>query len=134
MVPSSKKILVVDDDEIILNTLSLVLKSKGHKPAVAKDGPETLASIRKEKPDLILLDLIFPLDPENVCGPLQDGFFIIEWLHQTPGAENIPIVIISSMEPAEYKARAEAAGVAAYLQKPLKRSEILETIDNVLAN
>ena len=129
----SKTILVVDDDQVILNTLTLILKSRGHKPMIARDGPETLACIRREKPDLILLDLMFPPDPANICGPLRDGFFIIEWLRHTPGAEQIPIVIISSTDPAKYKDRAMAAGVVACLQKPLKRGEILEAIDQVLA-
>ncbi|HEU5396811.1 MAG TPA: response regulator, partial [Verrucomicrobiae bacterium] len=56
----SKTILVVDDDQVILNTLVLILKSRGYKPMIARDGPETLACIRREKPDLILLDLMFP--------------------------------------------------------------------------
>lgn len=128
---SSKKILVVDDDQVILSAVSGVLKSGGHQTATARDGSETFMSIRHEKPDLIFLDLAFPPDPANV-NALQDGFFIMEWLKHTPGAEKIPVVIISSTEPAKYKARAEAAGVAAYLQKPLQRSDILQTVENVL--
>lgn len=129
-----KNILVVDDDQVILDAVAVVLKSQGHKTVTAKNGPETLSCIRKEKPDLIFLDIMFPLDPANVCGPLQDGFFIMEWLRRTPGAEQIPIVIISSTDPAQYKSRAEAAGVAACLQKPLKRSQIIEAVQNVLPN
>jgi CheY-like chemotaxis protein len=79
-VPGGKKILVVDDDQIILKTLSIVLISNGYQVFTASDGPGAATIVAQERPDLILLDLLFPPDAANVGGALQDGFFIIEWL------------------------------------------------------
>ena len=57
--------------------------------------------VSREKPDLILLDLTFPLDAANVGGALQDGFFIIEWLRRMGEAGDIPIIIISGDKSAK---------------------------------
>ena len=62
---------------------------------LAADGPEAVRVVTREKPDLILLDLIFPVDAANVGGALQDGFFIIQWLRRMGEAEDIPIIVIS---------------------------------------
>ncbi len=131
--PNAKKILVVDDNRVILRVLTVALQPKGYKVLTALSGPETLSTVRKEKPDLILLDLSFPPDAVNVGGALQDGFFIIEWLRRTPEAEKIPIIIISSSDPAQYQKRATAAKVAACFRKPIDNNKLLETIHAILS-
>jgi DNA-binding response OmpR family regulator len=57
-----KKLLVVDDNEVIVKTIAVKLKSAGFQVFTATDGSEAVAQVRKEKPDLILLDLGFPPD------------------------------------------------------------------------
>jgi CheY-like chemotaxis protein len=129
---NAKKILVVDDNRIILRTVTLALQPKGYKVLTALGGPETLSAVRQEKPDLILLDINFPPDMANIGGPLRDGFYIIEWLRRAPEAEKIPIIIISSTDPARYKDRAAAAGVAACIHKPIDNNKLLEAIHTAL--
>ena len=80
--PRPGKILVVDDSQIILRILSDALKSKGYQVFTATDGAGAVSLVRKEKPDLILLDLFFPLDVAYCGGGLRDGFLIIEWLRR----------------------------------------------------
>ena len=63
---------------------------------------------------------------------MQDGFFIIEWLRRTPETEKIPIIIISSTDPARYKDRAAAARVVACFLKPIDNNKLLEAIHAVL--
>ncbi len=130
--PNAKKILVVDDNRVILHTLKLALQPKGYQVLTAPGGAETLSTLRREKPDLILLDLNFPPDTANIGGPFQDGFFIIEWLRRTPEAETIPIIIISSTDPAQYMDRATAAGVVACFHKPIDYDKLLEVIHATL--
>jgi CheY-like chemotaxis protein len=132
--PNGKKILVVDDNRIILHTLKLALQPKGYQVVTAVGGPETISAVYKEKPDLILLDINFPPDITNIGGPLRDGFFIIEWLRRAPEAENIPIIIISSTEPTRYMDRAAAARVVACFHKPLDHDKLLEVIHSTLGD
>ena len=130
--PSGKKILVVDDDEVILRTLSITLSSNGYYAFLAADGPEAVRVVTREKPDLILLDLVFPVDAANVGGALQDGFFIIQWLRRMGQAENIPIIVISGDSSTKDRERALEAGAAGFFTKPIDHSALLDAIHKVL--
>ena len=127
-IPAGKKILVVDDDQIILKTLSIALISNGYQVFTAPDGPGAASIVSKERPDLILLDLLFPPDAANVGGALQDGFFIIEWLRRMGEAKDIPIIIISGDKSAKDKKNALATGAVGFFPKPIDRVALLATI------
>ncbi|MGA2241997.1 MAG: response regulator [Verrucomicrobiota bacterium] len=127
-IPSGKKILVVDDDQIILKTLSIVLNSNGYQVFTATDGPGAATIVTRERPDLILLDLLFPPDAANVGGALQDGFLIIEWLRRMGEAADIPIIIISGDKSAKDKKNALAIGVVGFFPKPIDRVALLAAI------
>src|ERR1700722_15352255 len=87
-----KKILVVDDNEVIVKTIAVKLKSAGYTVVTALDGADAVASVRKDKPDLILLDLGFPPD---IAGVPWDGFRIMEWLHRVDESKQIPVIVIT---------------------------------------
>src|ERR1700690_304027 len=125
--PNAKKILVVDDDPIILKTLSITLSSNGYYAFLAADGPEAVKVVTREKPDLILLDLLFPVDAANVGGALQDGFFIIQWLRRMGEAADIPIIIISGDNSTKDKQRAMDAGAVAFFTKPIDHVALVDT-------
>jgi two-component system, cell cycle response regulator len=128
-IPAGKKILVVDDDKIILKTLSIVLGSNGYQVFTASDGPEAASIVTRERPDLILLDILFPPDASNVGGALQDGFFIIEWLRRMGEAGDIPIIIISGDKSAKDKQHAlDIGGVVAFFPKPIDRIALLAAV------
>jgi putative two-component system response regulator len=130
--PTSKKILVVDDDEVVLRTLSITLSSSGYYAFLAADGPEAVRVVTREKPDLILLDLIFPVDAANVGGALQDGFFIIQWLRRMGEAEKIPIIVISGDNSTKDRQRALDAGAVDFFTKPIDHAALLDAIRKVL--
>jgi CheY-like chemotaxis protein len=130
--PNAKKILVVDDDEVILRTLSITLSSNGYYAFLAADGPEAVRVVTREKPDLILLDLIFPVDASNVGGALQDGFFIIQWLRRMGEAEQIPIIVMSGDGSAQLQQRASEAGAVGFFTKPIDHVALLAAIRKVL--
>ena len=119
------KILVVDDNEIILKTISLKLQGAGYHVITALDGAEAVAAARKETPDLILLDISFPPD---VGGVPWDGFRVMEWFHRLDSAKKIPIIIITGSEDPKYKERATSSGAVAFFHKPIDHDDLLKVI------
>jgi CheY-like chemotaxis protein len=128
----ARRILVVDDDLIIQRTVSHALEKRGYQVFVAGDVSVALNLIRDEKPDLMLLDLTFPITAVEVLGPVHDGYFVLEWLVQAFGSKRIPIIIISGTNPKEQKAQMTAAGVVAFFQKPLDHGSLLGAIEVAL--
>jgi CheY-like chemotaxis protein len=121
----AKKILVVDDNEIVIKTITLKLRGAGYQVITAMDGSEAVAMARKEKPDLILLDISFPADVGSVP---WDGFRIMEWFHRLDAAKKIPIIIITGSEDPKFRDRATAAGAVAFFQKPIEHDYLLKVI------
>jgi CheY-like chemotaxis protein len=126
--PTAKTILVVDDNKFILKAMSVMLAAKGYRVLVAESGAETIGILGREHPDLILLDLDFPPDLGNIGASLRDGFLILDWARRFGTAENIPVIIVSSLEPEEYKKRAEDHGILTFFQKPVDRQKLLDAI------
>jgi len=126
-----KKILVVDDNEIVVKTLSLKLQGAGYQVITALDGAEAVAAARKESPDLILLDISFPPD---VGGVPWDGFRIMEWFQRLDMAKKIPIIIITGTEDPKARERATSSGAIAYFQKPLEHDYLIKVIRATLGD
>ena len=124
-----KKILVVDDNEVILKTISLKLQGAGFSVITALDGSEAVAAARKEAPDLILLDITFPPD---VSGMQWDGFRIMDWIHRLDQEKKIPIIIITSLEDMKSKERATSSGAVGFFHKPINHDNLLKVIRTTL--
>ena len=124
-----QKILIVDDDPVIVKAMSLKLASAGYHVISAADGSEGIAAARKEKPDLILLDINFPVD----VGVVWDGFKVIAWLQRVDEAKGTPVVVISGSDAAKFEKRAIEAGAVAYFQKPVDNNQLLALIKKALS-
>lgn len=129
---NQKKILIVDDNAIIIKTLSFKLKSSGYNVLSALDGSEAVSITRREKPDLILLDINFPPDVAHGGGVPWDGFLIIDWLRRIDEVKMIPVIIITGGDAAKYKERSLKAGAVAFFQKPINPQELLTAIHQAL--
>jgi CheY-like chemotaxis protein len=127
----AKKILVVDDNEIVIKTITLKLQGAGYQVIAAMDGSDAVALARKENPDLILLDISFPTD---VGGVPWDGFRIMEWFHRLDSARKIPVIVITGSEEPKTKERATAAGAVAYFQKPIEHDYLLKVVRATLGD
>lgn len=128
--PSPKKrLLVVDDNEVIVKTISSKLKTAGYDVLTALDGSDAVAAVRKHKPDLIVLDISFPPD---VGGVPWDGFRIMEWLRRIDESRQLPIIVITGGAGNKDKEQALAAGAVGFLQKPLDYDELLKLIGATL--
>ena len=126
-----KKILVVDDNEIVVKTLSLKLQGAGYQVISALDGAEAVAAARLEVPDLILLDIFFPPD---VGGVPWDGFRIMEWFQRLDMSKKIPNIINTGTEDPKARERATSSGAIAYFQKPLEHDYLLKVVRATLGD
>jgi CheY-like chemotaxis protein len=129
-----KKILVVDDNPVVLRAMSLKLKSAGYDVLMAMDGSEAVSSARRQRPDLIVLDISFPPDVAHGGGVPWDGFLIMEWLRRMDEAKTIPIIVITGGDPAVYKEKALASGAVNFFQKPVDNNALLATIHKILGD
>jgi len=103
-----KKILIIEDEKVLLDVLEKKLTSQGYEVVVAKDGEEGLNKMKESKPDLILLDIIMPK---------KDGFEVLTEMNKNEALSDIPVIIISnSGQPVEID-KALKLGVKDYLIK-----------------
>ena len=111
---SQKKILVIDDNEIILKTTSMKLQNGGYQVFTTLDASEGIALGRKIKPDLILLDIGFP----PAVGMNWDGFSIMDWLHRVDENDATQIAaLFSFLRELQRKFQLAVMLVHRYLEK-----------------
>ena len=122
---NQKKILVVDDDRDILESISLILETKSYTVIAVESGEECLAILDSEKPDLIVLDIMM--------STITDGINVCFKIRSKPGYRSIPIVMISSIEKKNgFTIEKEYLQIDAFLEKPFQPSALLETIGKLL--
>ncbi|MBN1621467.1 MAG: response regulator, partial [Endomicrobiales bacterium] len=119
---SKKKILVVDDDPDISSVLALTLNEKNYTVLNAYDGLQAVATAKKEKPDMIILDLMLPE---------MDGFDVIKKIKSDNEILNIPIIVITG-RGAKDKEKAIKLGAKEYLLKPFSMKTLLDELDSIL--
>jgi CheY-like chemotaxis protein len=124
-----KKMLLVDDNEIILQAVAAKLARAGHQTFIALDGGDAADVALRENLDLIVVDANFAPD---VYGRAWDGFQIIERLWELNIARNVPIIAISSLEDEQDRERAQKCGVTAFFRKPLGHPDLVKVIQETL--
>jgi DNA-binding response OmpR family regulator len=120
---SSKKILLVDDEVDLVETVRFSLEGEGYQVLVSFNGEDALNKARTESPDLILLDLMLPkLDGYKVCRLLK---FDEKYKH-------IPILMLTAKTQEKDKILGKETGADAYLTKPFDMEELMEKIKTYL--
>jgi len=116
----AKKILLVEDEDLIIKLLQKKLISEGYDVTIASDGEEGMKAIRQNKPELVLLDIVMPK---------KGGFEVLEEINQDINLRDIPVIIISnSGQPMELD-RAQRLGVKDWLIKTeFDPKEVLEKV------
>jgi DNA-binding response OmpR family regulator len=112
----ANKLLIVDDDKEIIDTLQPRLIKEGYEVAVAFDGEEALAKVKQDDPDVILLDLMLPK---------LNGFEVLKYIRENLKDRWRPIIIISAQNELESIKKCYGLEADHYLSKPC-------SIDNVL--
>lgn len=126
-----KKILIVDDDPVILKTLSQTLESRGYRVVTATDGGEAISQMREERPDMLLVDVCLPPDMAG-CGALGwDGFQIARWVRNL--SCKAPAIMISGTDKPEYRQEASAVGAHGFFTKPINNEMLLAVMAATLA-
>jgi len=116
--PRRKKILIADDDLVVLKVLSLKLSSIGFEVVKVFDSAEVTRRIAEELPDLVLLDLDF--GPTAAYTHVEwDGFKMLDWLMRLEELARIPIIVVTANESPEAHKRCLGSGAAAVFPKPL---------------
>lgn len=124
MSTQSGYLLVVEDIADILNLLEATLKFKGYRVVTARNGEEALEIIQKDRPDLIIADILMPK---------MDGFSMVHRLRINPETRRIPVVFLSATYVApEDKAFALSLGATRFIEKPVDLPTFLPIIEKLL--
>jgi DNA-binding response OmpR family regulator len=119
---ATKRVLLVDDDAEIIESLRLALEANGYEVLVARDGNQGLALTERENPDLVILDMMMPK---------RSGFLVLERLRRTQEVSP-PVIMITANEGNRHKAYAEMLGVDEYLRKPFPMDKLLESVKRLV--
>ncbi|MBI3463704.1 MAG: response regulator [Planctomycetes bacterium] len=120
--PSAQRILIVDDDSEIVESMRIALQAKGYEILVARDGNQGLSMAEREDPDLVILDMMMPK---------RSGFLVLEKLRRTRPVP-MRVIMITANEGSRHKAYAEVLGVDDYIRKPFAMDRLMESVHRLL--
>ena len=117
-----KRILLVDDDREIIESMRVALGALGYEVSIARDGNQGLALAERIDPDLVILDMMMPK---------RSGFLVLEKLRRTRKMP-VRIIMVTANEGSRHKAYAESLGVDDYLRKPFPMDRLIESVRRLL--
>ena len=120
-----KKVLLVEDEKNIILGVRTCLDAVGYQVEIAEDGEEALKAVRREHPDLILLDLLLPK---------VDGFEVLKVLKGDAATSSIPIIVLTAKAEEEDRQRALDLGADSYMTKPFKPQKLWDNLKHYLAD
>ena len=123
MKPGPARILIVDDERHNRQLLQVMLAQEGFELMAAPGGRDALDLVRKQPPDLILLDIMMPG---------MDGYMVVESIKRDPATRNIPIIVVTDLDDRDARMRALTIGAEDFLTKPVDRAELCLRVRNLL--
>ena len=118
------KILCVDDDRLLLGLFSDALASRGFQALTATNGPSGIATAKKERPDLIFLDVMMPR---------MSGFEVCRQLRADPNLKDTPIILLTAVEDPNLTLKGKQVGATLSLHKPFSPGQLVSTIQQILS-
>jgi CheY-like chemotaxis protein len=119
-----KSVLLVDDDNTILLGTGVRLKAMGYVVYTAKDAVSAVSAVRKNEPDVVVLDISLPAG---------DGFMVAERLQNLVGSAATPIIFITASENPALRERAKKLGAVGFLKKPFDATSLADAIEMALS-
>ena len=123
MTTSPHKVLIADDEPNILISLEFLMKREGHQVLLARDGNEALAAILRERPDLVLLDVMMPG---------KTGFDVCQAVRADESLAGVKIVLLTAKGRDTDIAKGLALGATAYMTKPFSTKELAARVRELL--
>jgi adenylate cyclase len=117
------KLLVVDDTPKNVKLLADILTAKGYGVVTAASGPEALAQVERQRPDLVLLDVVMPE---------MSGYDVCRKLRSNPATELLPVVMVTALDPGEERIKGIEAGADDFLTKPINQAELLARVKSLI--
>jgi adenylate cyclase len=117
-----RRVLVVDDHDMLRSGLSVALSAAGYVVESAPDGLAALAAVSESRPDVVVLDLRMPV---------MDGFATLARLRADPRTADIPVVVATAAE--DQRSRILAEGAAAFVTKPIDARQLLREVSLAMA-
>ena len=120
----SKKILIVDDEEDILNLVRLILEDAGYQVRIETDGRDALKKLETEKFDLILLDIMMPF---------LSGWEVLETMRSKDQTRNIPVALLTARASPREDNQPYPTDYCDYITKPFEPDDLLRRIRQILS-
>ena len=120
---ASRKILLVDDSETVLQMEQMILAKSPYELILARDGEEGVAKALTTQPDLILMDVVMPK---------MNGFEAMKQLRENAQTRSVPIVMVTSKAEAESMEAGYQNGCSDYIIKPIDQLELMMKVKNLL--
>ena len=120
---TSAVVLVVDDDEDNIRIVSSILLARGFEVRLARDGRSALESIRQQRPDLVLLDVMMPG---------LDGMQVLDHIRANPQSSSVPVIMLTAKTTDQDLLDGYRSGASYYVTKPFTSRQLLYAIALVL--
>jgi DNA-binding response OmpR family regulator len=118
--PNGKKIMIVEDDSFVLDIYQTKLSQEGYSVIEARNGVEAMKKMEKEKPDLVLLDIVMPY---------MDGIEVLKKMKESDELKNVPVILLTNLSQKEEINVGLGLGASDYLIKShFTPSEVMEKI------
>ncbi len=123
---NKKRLVYIEDEQEMIDLVRLILTRKGFDVIGANGGREGLDTVRKEKPDLVLLDLMMPD---------LDGWEVYQQMKADESTRSIPVIVVTAKAQSIDKVLGlHIAKVEDYISKPFSPQELIESVEKVLSN
>jgi two-component system response regulator MtrA len=122
-VSAGRLVVVADDEDDILELVTVIIEGSGHEVVPVRDGAAALAAIHERRPDLVVLDIAMPE---------VDGLEVLRRLRSDGQTSELPVLLLSARAQEDDLRHAFTAGASAYVKKPFSPGELSRRVEDLL--